>query len=43
VYDALKKLTRDQGERFWPAPMLKRMVDANYLGKKTGRGFFTYC
>ena len=30
------------GERFWPAPLLRRMVKANHLGVKTKRGFFSY-
>ncbi|MEK7286211.1 MAG: 3-hydroxyacyl-CoA dehydrogenase NAD-binding domain-containing protein [Nitrospirota bacterium] len=42
VYATLKQLASDQGERFWPAPMLKRMMGANYLGKKSGKGFFNY-
>ncbi len=42
VLSELKKLAHDLGERFHPAPMLKRMVDANYLGKKTKKGFFNY-
>ena len=25
-----------------PPPLLQRMVDANLLGRKTGRGFYTY-
>ncbi len=28
--------------RFAPPPLLKRMVLAGHLGKKTGRGFYTY-
>lgn len=30
------------GERFWPAPLLRRMVRANHLGVKTKKGFFDY-
>jgi 3-hydroxyacyl-CoA dehydrogenase len=40
--DGLKRLSAELGFRFWPAPLLKRMVGAGHLGKKTGRGFFTY-
>jgi len=28
------------GSRFFPAPILRRMVNANFLGVKTKRGFF---
>ncbi|MDP7563628.1 MAG: 3-hydroxybutyryl-CoA dehydrogenase [Arenicellales bacterium] len=28
--------------KFRPCPLLKQMVDAGYLGRKTGRGFFGY-
>ena len=28
--------------KYCPSPLLKQMVDAGYLGRKTGRGFFHY-
>jgi len=28
--------------KFRPCPLLVRMVDAGYFGKKSGRGFYTY-
>jgi 3-hydroxyacyl-CoA dehydrogenase len=42
VLGELERLARELGPRFWPAPMLKRMVAAGFLGTKTKRGFFTY-
>ena len=42
VLRTLRQLYQEHGERFWPAPRLKRMVGANFLGKKSGRGFFEY-
>lgn len=36
-------LQRDLGEdKYRPAPLLRRMVDAGYLGRKAGRGFYKY-
>jgi len=42
VLGTLERYAKELGPRFWPAPMLKRMVAAGHLGQKTGRGFFTY-
>lgn len=39
---SLEELKDSFGMRFWPAHMLRRMVDAGMTGRKTGRGFFTY-
>ncbi len=42
VLRELEDFAHTLGLRFWPAPMLRRMVDAGHTGQMAGRGFFTY-
>jgi 3-hydroxybutyryl-CoA dehydrogenase len=41
--DILETLHRDFGDdKYRPAPMLRRMVGAGKLGRKSGQGFYEY-
>ena len=43
VLFVLQVLHRDLGDdKYRPSPLLARMVDAGYLGRKSGKGFYEY-
>jgi 3-hydroxybutyryl-CoA dehydrogenase len=42
VVEILESVSQQLGPKYLPNFLLKRMVDAGWLGKKTGRGFYVY-
>ncbi len=42
IFTGLDNRKEAFGERYWPAPLLRRKVKAGHLGKKVGKGFYEY-
>ncbi|GAW92626.1 3-hydroxyacyl-CoA dehydrogenase family protein [Calderihabitans maritimus] len=42
LLNVMEAMQREMGEKYRPAPLLRQMVRAGQLGKKTGQGFYRY-
>jgi 3-hydroxybutyryl-CoA dehydrogenase len=42
VLSVMQNLQREWGSSYQPAPLLRQYVRAGWLGRKSGRGFYTY-
>jgi 3-hydroxyacyl-CoA dehydrogenase len=42
IFNELDNRKEALGERYWPAPLLRRKVKAGHLGQKVGKGFYEY-
>ncbi len=42
IVEILDEMSQQLGSKYQPCFLLRRMVDADWLGKKTGRGFHVY-
>jgi 3-hydroxybutyryl-CoA dehydrogenase len=42
LLNILNYLYKELGEKYRPCPLIEKLVEANYLGRKTGRGVYDY-
>lgn len=42
VFGVLVRMTQELGPQYQPCPLIRRKVEAGFLGIKTGRGFYNY-
>lgn len=42
IFNELDNRKETFGERYWPAPLLRRKVKAGHLGETVGKGFYDY-
>lgn len=42
LLQVLETMEKEYGDRYHPAPLLRQMVRAGHLGRKTGKGFYDY-
>jgi len=42
ILSILEYLHREMDDKYRPCPLLKQLVAAGHLGRKTGRGVYTY-